>query len=106
MITGKMVKVRFRKYFADQKVWVFIGKVLDFTESWVTVEGKAVVIFKGRPDPVDIDEEPRVLVIPRENIARIRILPDNFDISDIRTEEKRFRMYVVVDGGPDTSISE
>jgi len=106
MIVGKMVKVRFRRYFADQKLWVFIGKVLEFTESWVTVEGKALVIFKGRADPVDIDNEPRVLVIPRENIAHIRVLPDNFDINDVRTEEKRFRMYVKVDGGPDTSISE
>lgn len=106
MITGKMAKIRFRRYFPDQKQWVFIGKVLEFTENWVTVEGKAIVLFKGRPEPVDIDEEPRVLMVPSVNIAHIRLLPDDFDITTIKTRIKGLRTYVKVPNAPDTSIGE
>ncbi len=106
MLKGKFVKIRFRRYFADQKLWVFIGKVRELTECWIAVEGKGLVVFKGRPDPVDIDKEPRVLVIPRDNIAHIRVLPDDFDMTNIRIKSKQLRTYVVVDNGPDTSISE
>ena len=106
MITGKMVKIRFRRGFPDQKQWVFIGKVLEFTENWVTVEGKAIVLFKGRPEPVDIDAEPRVLMVPRENTAHIRLLPDDFDITTIKTRIKGLRTYVEVPNAPDTSIGE
>jgi hypothetical protein len=106
MLNGKTVKIRFKRNFAEQKLWVFIGKVLEFTNDWVTVEGRGLVIFKGRQDPVDIDEDSRVLVVPRENIAHIRILPDNFDFTRISTKTKGFRLYVQVPNGPDTSISE
>jgi len=106
MLKGKIVKLRFRRYFADQKLWVLIGKVLDFTENWLIIEGRGLVIFKGRQDPVDVDDEPRVLAVPRDNVSHIRILPDNFDLTNIRTKAERLRIYVEVDSGPDTSISE
>jgi hypothetical protein len=106
MIEGKMVKIRFRRYFADQKQWIFVGKITGFTENWVTVNGKGIVVFKGRKEPVDIDDEPRILVIPRENIAHIRLLPPDFDVRKIKIDVKQFRMYVKVPGAPDTSIGE
>lgn len=106
MLKDKNVKIRFKRHFADQKLWVFIGKVLEFTDCWVTVKGRGLVVFKGRPDPIDIDEDPRVLVIPRETIAHIRVLPDDFEYKDIETKTRGFRVYADVPGGPDTSISE
>jgi len=106
MIAGKMVKIRFKRYFAEQRQWIFLGKVLKFTDNWVTVEGKGIVIFKGRPNPVDVDRDRRVLLIPREHIAHIRMLPDDFDVGKINTKISKFRMYVKVEGGPDTSIGE
>ena len=106
MLEGKMVKIRFRRYFADQKQWIFVGKVVEFTENWVMVNGKGIVIFKGRKEPVDIDQKPRTLVIPRENIAHVRILPSNFDLGNIKTDIRGMRLYVKVPGAPDTSIGE
>ena len=106
MLKGKVVKIRFKRNFADQKLWVFIGKVLEFSNYWISVEGRGLVIFKGRQQPVDIDDEPRLLVIPRETIAHIRVLPDDFDYRNIQTKSKGFRLYVDIPGGPDTSISE
>ncbi len=105
-LTGKMVKVRFKKYFEEQRLWVFIGKVTGFSENWIMVEGKGLIIIKGKVNPVDMDREIRTLVIPRENIAHIRILPDDFDVSNIVVEEKGIRYFVKVKGGPYTSIGE
>lgn len=106
MIEGKIVKIRFKKYFQEQKLWVFIGKVLKFTENWIMVEGKGIVVVKGQVKPVDVDEEKRVILVPRENIAHIRILPDNFDVDSIEILEKGLRLFVKVKDGPNTSISE
>lgn len=106
MIEGKIVKIRFKKYFQEQKLWVFIGKVLKFTENWIMVEGKGIVVVKGQVKPVDVDEEKRIILVPRENIAHIRILPDNFDVESIEIVEKGLRLFVKVKDGPNTSISE
>jgi hypothetical protein len=106
MIEGKIVKIRFKKYFAEQRLWVFIGKVIKFTENWVMVDGKGIVIMKGKVTPVDVDKEKRVILVPRENISHIRILPDDFDIENIEIVERDMRLFVKVKNGPDTSISE
>jgi len=106
MIEGKIVKIRFKKYFAEQRLWVFIGRVIKFTENWVMVDGKGIVIMKGRVSPVDVDKEKRIILIPRENISHIRILPDDFDIENIEIVERDMRLFVKVKNGPDTSISE
>jgi hypothetical protein len=106
MIEGKIVKIRFKKYFVEQRLWVFIGKVIKFTENWVMVDGKGIVIMKGKVTPVDVDKEKRVILIPRENISHIRILPDDFDIENIEIIERDMRLFVKVKNGPDTSISE
>jgi len=106
MIEGKIVKIRFKKYFVEQRLWVFIGKVIKFTENWVMVDGKGIVIMKGKVTPVDVDKEKRVILVPRENISHIRILPDDFDIENIEIIERDMRLFVKVKNGPDTSISE
>ena len=106
MLEGKMVKVRFKKYFVEQRLWVFLGKVLMMDNFWLQVEGKGIVIFKGQPP--QIDEKERIILVPRDNIAHIRILPDDFDLSKIEIEAGKFalRNYVKVKGEPDTSIGE
>lgn len=106
MIEGKIVKVRFKKFFPEQKLWVFIGKVLKFTENWIMIEGKGIVVMRGQVSPVDIDKERRIILIPRDNIFHLRILPDDFDVDNIEVVEKGLRLFVKVKGGPDTSISE
>ncbi|MCM8766664.1 MAG: hypothetical protein NC917_06265 [Candidatus Omnitrophica bacterium] len=106
MIEGKIVKVRFKKYYSEQKLWVFIGKVLKFTENWIMLEGKGIIVIKGQVSPVEIDREKRIIIVPRENISHIRILPDDFDIDNIEVITRGLRIFVKVKNGPDTSISE
>ncbi|MCM8785783.1 MAG: hypothetical protein NC827_03370 [Candidatus Omnitrophica bacterium] len=106
MIEGKIVKIRFKKYYSEQRLWVFIGKVLKFTDNWIMIEGKGIIVMKGQVSPVEIDKEKRIIIVPRENISHIRILPDDFDIDNIEVITKGLRIFVKVKSGPDTSISE
>lgn len=105
MLEGKMVKIRFKRYFPEQRLWVFLGKILMMSENWIEVEGKAIILTRGGLTP-HIDEESRVIVVPRENIAHMRILPEEFDLSQIKIETRGTRQFVKVEGGPDTSIGE
>jgi hypothetical protein len=106
MIEGKVVKVRFKKYFAEQRLWVFIGKTIKFSENWIMLEGKGILVSRGTLTPVDIDKEKRIILIPNNNIAHIRVLPENFDVDNIEIHIKGVRIFAGVKNGPDTSISE
>ena len=106
MEQGDFVKVRFKRYFPEQKLWVFVGQVHQVTEHWIEVEGKSIVFDTGKTNPIDIDEEPRTLVCPRENIAHVRILPEDYDIQKIETYRKNARWYFKVEGGADACLAE
>lgn len=106
MIEGKNVKVRFKKNYPEQASWVFIGKVLSFTENWTALDGKGLMINKGKVHPVTVDEVSRIVLIPRDNIAHIRVLPDDFNLDEIEVKIIGVKIYVSVASGPDTCISE
>ena len=101
MLQGKMVKIRFRRNFAEQKLWVFVGRVREFTDHWIQVEGKAIISL-----PLYIDEEPRMIVIPRDNIAHIRILPETVNLDHLSVEKQGMRRFLRIEGAPDTSVGE
>jgi len=106
MIIGKMVRVRLRRDFFEQRLWVFVGKVMGFTENWVMIEGKGLTVLQRGELDVEVENELRHVVIPRDNIAIIRVLPDTFDMTNIRTVNKGHKLCLVVDGGPDATIAE
>jgi len=106
MIVGKMVRLRLRRDFFEQRLWVFVGKVLGFTESWIMIEGKGLTVLQRGQLDVDVENELRTVLIPRDNVAIIRVLPDDFDMTCIRTINKGHKLCLVVDGGPDATIAE
>jgi len=106
MIVSNIAKIRFKRNFREQSLWVFIGKVLEFTENWIKVEGKGIVVIYGQVNPIDIDDELRVMLVPRENIAHIRLLPDDFDITKIEIERKNNRYFFKVKNAPSASLGE
>ena len=38
-------KIRTKRYFDRHPLWVIVGKVLDFSENWVKIEGKRIGFF-------------------------------------------------------------
>ena len=105
-LAGKMVKIRFKKYFSEQRLWTFVGKTIEITENWIQAEGKGIIIYHDTVQKSIIDEEIRTLVIPRDNIAHIRLLPDNFALDKLEIETRGARDFIKVANGPDTSINE
>ncbi len=103
---GKMVKIRSKQFFPKQALWVFVGKVIDFTDLWVRIEGRGIALIGGREDVVDIDEETKEFIIPSDNIAHIRILPDKFDIDEIDTGRVGSKFYIKVKDAPDATLGE
>ena len=101
-----MVRICTKRLFHEQRPWVFVGRVEDMTEHWVCIRGKGIVIVRGKTEPVEIDEELRPLALPRDNIANIRLLPDDFDLDNIKTYFDGNRAAMWVDNAPDTWISE
>lgn len=129
MLTGKMVRIRFRRESPEQPAWVFVGRVQHFSEHWVGVEGIGILIFHrhavgraqtevrglkivkdqeedNRMPPIEVDTEARALMLRAEHITSIRVLPDKFDYHDMRFSIKGRRIDILVDGAPDTSIGE
>lgn len=106
MDQGDFVAVRFKRYFNEQRNWVFVGQLLQATENWLEVEGRSIVFNTGKSNPIEIDEKPRTLVCPRENIAHVRILPKDFNIATIQTYRENSRWFIRVESAPDACLAE
>ena len=106
MEKGTVVKIRFKRFFKEQRLWVFVGKVLESVDGWVKIHGKGILFNPGKSDPIDIDDQARTLYCPRDSINHVRVLPDDFDLTHIQTVRKENRWFIKVNGAPDTSLGE
>lgn len=106
MLKDRMVRVKLKKHFQEQKPISFIGKCTAFSEAWLVIEGKTLMVARHVANSVQIDSHPAHHVIPRENVESIRVLPDTFDIADIKITTEGQQLRVVVDGKRDCFVAE
>ncbi len=125
MLKNEIVRIRQKRYFAEQKMWVFIGRVISMNDVLVHIEGKGLLIYnphekpeisrsqmsisgemKGQTLPVDVDEGLRSILIPMDNIANIRILPQDFDLDTIHLFAEGRKIGLKVQGDVPTWIGE
>ncbi len=106
MVKDKIVRVKIKKYFKEQKPICYVGKVIAITEGWVMLDAKGIMLSRLQQNGVQIDARTNLVMLPRENIDSIRVLPDNFDINkiDITTEGQQLQM--VVDGPHNVFLGE
>ncbi len=106
MIKDRIVRVKLKKYFKEQKPMCYVGKVTAFSENWVVMDAKGLMLSRLQQNGVQIDAKSNPVMIPRESIDSIRVLPDNFDINkmDVTTEGQQLRL--VVDGPRDVFLGE
>lgn len=72
-----------------------------------TLKGHTMMTEKLNEDsmvPAIVDNELRVLIFPRESIANIRILPKDFDLSNIKVLLSERRILIKVENAPDSYI--
>ena len=106
MFKDKIVRIRTKRMYPGQNKWSYVGKVTAFSENWVVIAGKGVLLLKGQTRTVDMDPELKQFAIPRENISDIHLLPDSFDLNAIELSFEGVKIGLKVDGAPDTWIGE
>ena len=84
----------------------YVGKVTAFKDDWVVIDGKGVMLCRHEKEGVQVDAKTSAMVIPRENIESIRVLPDDFDVSNIRVSTEGQQIQMVVDRAIDAYLGE
>jgi len=106
MLKDRMVRVKLRKGYHEQKPMSYIGKCVAFSDTWLVVEGKGVMVARHVPNGVQVDAHVTRTFIPRESIETVRELPENFDVNDIKITTEGQQLRVIVDGKRDCFIGE
>lgn len=105
MFEAQKVKIRLKRNKFEQKMRVFVGRVLYMNNDWLKVEGKFYTLAKGERIP-RVDEKERILGIPRESISIIRILPPDIDLDNLQYTIKDNRLMISAGDSQPVSISE
>ncbi|MGC8737411.1 MAG: hypothetical protein ACP5UA_02045 [Candidatus Hydrogenedens sp.] len=106
MIKDRIVRIKMKKNFKEQKPFSFVGKITLWSENWIALEGKGIMLTRQQSSGVQIDEGIKVLLIPRESIDHIQVLPDNFDITQLKVTTEGQQLVLVIDGKRDSILGE
>ena len=106
MLKDRMVRVKLKKSFGEQRPISYVGKCTGFSDCWVVVEGKGLMLARHVPEGVQIDTAVAPVVIPRDNIESIRVLPDSFSLDNIKITTEGQQIQIQVDGKRDCFIGE
>ena len=106
MLKDRLVRVKLRKSFKEQRPLSYVGRVTGFNDFWVVISAKMVMVCRNQSKGVQVDARPANYVIPRDSIESICVLPDSFDLNEIEvaTDGQQFKM--VVKGGTDCYLGE
>ena len=106
MIKDRIVRVKLKRHFHEQRPVSYVGKVTAFNEHWVVMEATGVMIARSQPNNVQIDAKRGAALVPRENIESIALLPDDFDVKNIKITTQGQQIQIDVTGGPNVYIGE
>lgn len=106
MIKDRIVRVKLKKQFHEQRPISYVGKCTAFNDNWVVLEARMLMLSRAQSTGVQADAKPSAVMIARDNIESIRVLPDNFDLVNLKftTEGQQIRM--VLDGSRDVYLGE
>jgi len=106
MIKDRFVRIKMVKRHPNQRPMSYVGKVTAFSENWVVVDGKGIMLSRHDPLGVQIDKVSSAMMIPRESIESIRVLPDNFNMAKLNVTTNGQQLVLLVDGQRDAFIGE
>lgn len=84
----------------------YVGKCTAFSDFWVVIEGRGVMVARSQPNNVQVDKDRAAILIPRDNVESIQVLPDNFDTKKIQITTEGQQLHMIVDGAADSYIGE
>ena len=106
MLRERIVRLKLKKHYHEQKPWSYVGKVTAMSDFWIGMEAVGMMLSRQQPNGVQLDKRPSVVVIPRDNIESILVLPDNFDWQNLKVTTDGQQIEIVVDGKRDVFIGE
>jgi len=106
MLKDKNVRIKMKKHFHEQRPISYVGKVTSFSENWIILHARTLMAARTQPNGVQMDAKASAVMLPRENIDSIRILPDNFDADSIRITTEGQQLRIAVEGAQDCFIAE
>ncbi len=106
MIKDRIVRLKLKKGHQGQKPWCYIGKVTAFNDNWLIMEARGIMLSRQQQQGVEIDKKPSAMMFPRESIESIRVLPDGFNVADLRVTTDGQKLMLVVDGAADAFLGE
>jgi len=106
MIKDRMVRVKLNRSFAGHRPMNYVGKVTAFNDHWVVMEARGVLVTRSQPNGVQVDAKLTAVMVPRENIESIRVLPDSFDTAKIEVSTEGQQSHMLVEGAFDCYIGE
>jgi len=106
MIKDRTVRVKLKKQYLEQKPMSYVGKVTAFNDFWLAMEATGVMVARNQPSHVQIDKHRGAAIIPRDNIESILLLPDDFDVKNIRITTEGQQIQIEVKGAPNVYIGE
>ncbi|HOJ67276.1 MAG TPA: hypothetical protein PKX28_10515 [Candidatus Hydrogenedentes bacterium] len=106
MLKDRMVRVKLVRRFKEQRPQSYVGKVTGFSEGWVLLEGKLVLVSRNIPGGAQVDAQKSIVMIPRDNIESIQLLPDTFNLDKITVNTEGQQLRLDVPGGTPCYIGE
>lgn len=106
MIKDKIVRVKLKKHFTEQRPLSYVGKVTSFNDHWVVMEAIGLLVARNHTNNVQIDPHRNAALIPRDNIESIMLLPDDFDTKNIKVTTEGQQLQIVVSGAANVYIGE
>ena len=106
MIKDRIVRIKLKKNFHEQKPLSYVGKVTAFQDNRVVIDAKCIMLCRSEKTGVQIDPKTSAMMIPVSGIESIRVLPDSFDMNDIRITTQGQQLCMVVDQALDAFIGE
>ena len=106
MLKDKMIRVRLSKSHQQQRPLSFVGKCLAFTDFWIAIQGRSIMVTRANKSGVQIDDKLSQHVIPRDSIESIRVLPDDFDLNTMTVTTEGQQLVLPVKGQQPCFIGE
>ncbi|HOK08992.1 MAG TPA: hypothetical protein PLT82_06180 [Candidatus Hydrogenedens sp.] len=106
MIKDRIVRIKMKKNFKEQKPFSYVGKVTVWSENWIVVEAKGIMLTRQQASGVQIDDTFKMILIPRENIDHIQVLPDNFDLQNLKITTEGQQLVLIIDDKRNSFLGE
>jgi hypothetical protein len=106
MLKDRMVRVKLLKHYREQRALSYVGKVKTQSEGWIVLEAKGVMVGRNLPGGAQVDAQAAPVLVPRDNIESIAVLPDTFDLNAIQVAIEGQQIRLVVKGGADCLLGE